>query len=213
MEKTEFSERLAQLRLAKGVSAREMSLAIGQSANYINKIENKHAFPSMLVFFSICEYLGVSEQEFFDTGTDAYKRNYYSDRFSYAKEIAQAAYERNDLSEPNNAPIEATRGFGFIERYADGDFYIKEEQIIHCLEDPPRGRTSYAELKILCGRIRKIERIAEQIEMIGSIMNSTSPELSFLERSQLCRLLSRDPATKIAFAKWKRQSARKRSRV
>jgi len=59
-------ERLAQLRLKKGVSARDMSLSLGQSENYINMIENKKSFPSMTVFFYICEYLGITPKEFFD---------------------------------------------------------------------------------------------------------------------------------------------------
>ena len=46
-----FAERLSQLRLAKGVSARDMSLSIGQSAGYINNIENKNNLPSMSAFF------------------------------------------------------------------------------------------------------------------------------------------------------------------
>ncbi len=61
-----FSERLAQLRMAKGVSARDMSLSIGQSAGYINNIENKKNLPSMAAFFFICEYLGITQQEFFE---------------------------------------------------------------------------------------------------------------------------------------------------
>jgi len=65
-----FSERLTKLRIAKGVSARNMSLSIGQSANYINKIENKKTFPSMAVFFFICEYLDISPQDFFDEGNN-----------------------------------------------------------------------------------------------------------------------------------------------
>lgn len=52
--------------MAKGVSARDMSLSIGQSAGYINNIENKKNLPSMAAFFYICEYLEVSPQEFFD---------------------------------------------------------------------------------------------------------------------------------------------------
>ncbi len=44
-----------------------MSLAIGQSQNYINHIENGVSFPSMMVFFYICEYLGITPAEFFDT--------------------------------------------------------------------------------------------------------------------------------------------------
>lgn len=61
-------ERLAQLRMQKGVSARDMSLSIGQADNYINSIENKKMLPSMTAFFYICEYLGVTPQEFFDEG-------------------------------------------------------------------------------------------------------------------------------------------------
>jgi len=33
-------ERIAKLRQTKGVSARDMSLSIGQNVNYINHIEN-----------------------------------------------------------------------------------------------------------------------------------------------------------------------------
>lgn len=61
-----FAERLAELRMAKGVSARDMSLSIGQSAGYINNIENKKNLPSMAAFFYICEYLGITPQEFFE---------------------------------------------------------------------------------------------------------------------------------------------------
>jgi len=63
-----IAERIAQLRGQKGVSARDMSLSIGQSENYINMIENRRALPSVTVFFYICEYLGVSPQEFFEQG-------------------------------------------------------------------------------------------------------------------------------------------------
>ena len=64
-----FSERLTQLRMEKGVSARDMSLSLGQSDSYINKIENRRTMPSMTGFFYICEYLGVEPQAFFDTKT------------------------------------------------------------------------------------------------------------------------------------------------
>lgn len=67
VEQTEFSQRLSALRLSKGVSARDMSLSIGQSSSYINNIENGVSFPSMAVFFYICDYLGVTPSEFFDT--------------------------------------------------------------------------------------------------------------------------------------------------
>lgn len=61
-----FSKRLVQLRLQKGVSGREMSLAIGQGPAYINNIENQRRMPSMTGFFYICEYLGITPGEFFN---------------------------------------------------------------------------------------------------------------------------------------------------
>ncbi len=61
-------ERLAKLRTQKGVSARDMSLTLGQANNYINNIENKKSLPSMQAFFYICDFLGVTPQEFFDEG-------------------------------------------------------------------------------------------------------------------------------------------------
>lgn len=67
MYEPEFSLRLAQLRSEKGVSARDMSLSIGQNAGYINNIENGKAMPSMSGFFFICEYLDITPCEFFDT--------------------------------------------------------------------------------------------------------------------------------------------------
>lgn len=68
MDYTEmFRVRLTQLRLEKGVSARDMSLSLGQSESYINKIENSRAMPSMSGFFYICEYLGITPRDFFNT--------------------------------------------------------------------------------------------------------------------------------------------------
>lgn len=70
MYEEEFPIRLAQLRTKKGVSARDMSLSIGQNAGYINNIECGKALPSMAAFFFICEYLGISPSDFFDTETE-----------------------------------------------------------------------------------------------------------------------------------------------
>ena len=50
----------------KGVSARDMSLSLGQSPNYINGIENGDSYPSMTTFFYICDYFGITPKEFFD---------------------------------------------------------------------------------------------------------------------------------------------------
>ncbi|HBI61485.1 MAG TPA: XRE family transcriptional regulator [Lachnospiraceae bacterium] len=63
-----FIKRLVSLRNQKNVSAREMSLALGQNESYINRIENGKTFPSLQAFFYICEYLQVSPKDFFDEG-------------------------------------------------------------------------------------------------------------------------------------------------
>ncbi|MBQ2785480.1 MAG: helix-turn-helix transcriptional regulator [Oscillospiraceae bacterium] len=66
MEEKDFSLRLALLREKKGVSARDMSLSIGQNPGYINNIETGKSMPSLTGIFYICEYLGVTPSEFFD---------------------------------------------------------------------------------------------------------------------------------------------------
>ena len=48
-----FALRISKLRTQKGVSARDMSLSIGQNAGYINNIETGKALPSMTSFFYI----------------------------------------------------------------------------------------------------------------------------------------------------------------
>lgn len=65
MYEQKFAERLSALRLQKGVSARDMSLSIGQNSGYINHIENRQTLPSLPVFFNICDYLSVTPEEFF----------------------------------------------------------------------------------------------------------------------------------------------------
>lgn len=69
MERTDFTKRLVELRQNKQVSARDMSLSLGQSPGYINNIENGVNYPSMTVFFYICDYFGITPKEFFDTET------------------------------------------------------------------------------------------------------------------------------------------------
>lgn len=61
-----FPLRLSQLRNQKNVSARDMSLSIGQNPGYINHIETGKALPSMSAFFYICEFLNITPQDFFD---------------------------------------------------------------------------------------------------------------------------------------------------
>ena len=82
-----FSERLAQLRLKTGASARDMSLSMGQTQGYINKIESRQNLPSMSGFFYICDYLGVSPKEFFDLNESDPKR---------IKEIVKKLHQLSD---------------------------------------------------------------------------------------------------------------------
>lgn len=91
-----FPVRLAQLRVRKGVSARDMSLSIGQSPGYINKIETRQNLPSMAGFFYICEYLQVSPRDFFDLGLE------------YPPKIREAAEKLKQLSGPQLEAIDAT---------------------------------------------------------------------------------------------------------
>ena len=66
----EFTQnRIAQLRMQKNVSARDMSLSLGQNNSYINQIENRKALPSLQGLFYICEYFGITPQQFFDDGS------------------------------------------------------------------------------------------------------------------------------------------------
>ncbi len=82
-----FSKRLAELRQEKGVSARDMSLSLGQSESYINKIENNYAMPSMSGFFYICEYLNISPRDFFNE-EDKYPL--------FTKELVESTQKLND---------------------------------------------------------------------------------------------------------------------
>ena len=66
MEKEEFIKRLTELRMNKGVSARDMSLSMGQNPGYINNIESGKSMPSLTGIFYICEYLGITPKDFFD---------------------------------------------------------------------------------------------------------------------------------------------------
>lgn len=66
MYEKEFSQRLSQLRIEKGVSARDMSLSLGQNAGYINNIETGKALPSMSNFFYICDYFQITPTDFFN---------------------------------------------------------------------------------------------------------------------------------------------------
>lgn len=63
-----FANRLAQLRIQKNISARNMSLSLGRDDGYIGKIERKIFLPSMAEFYYICEFLGTSPKDFLNDG-------------------------------------------------------------------------------------------------------------------------------------------------
>lgn len=52
MDEKDFSLRLARLREKKGVSARDMSLSIGQNSGYINSLKQEELTP-LLKYFSL----------------------------------------------------------------------------------------------------------------------------------------------------------------
>ena len=82
----------------------DMSLSIGQNAGYINNIETGKALPSMTSFFYICEYLGITPQEFFDA--DAEQPKELSKLISDLKKLNKKQLENiadivNDLANGN----------------------------------------------------------------------------------------------------------------
>lgn len=62
-----FRDRLRLLRNERRISAREMSLALGQNETYINKIETGKNSTTIPGFLKICEYLQVTPAEFFSS--------------------------------------------------------------------------------------------------------------------------------------------------
>lgn len=61
-----FRDRLRFFRNEKHISAREMSLALGQNESYINKIETGKCTTTITSFLNICEYLAISPTDFFN---------------------------------------------------------------------------------------------------------------------------------------------------
>ena len=66
MDEKYIKLKIAKLRTDRNISAREMSLSIGQNQGYINHIESGQGTPSLSGIFYICEYLGITPSQFFD---------------------------------------------------------------------------------------------------------------------------------------------------
>ena len=58
-------QRLTEIRMQKNISEYKMSLDLGHSKSYIQSISSGRAMPSMCEFLYICEYLGITPQQFF----------------------------------------------------------------------------------------------------------------------------------------------------
>lgn len=60
-------ERISFLRTKKNVSEYKMSTDLGHSKSYMQSISSGRSAPSLTEFLYICDYLGVTPKEFFDT--------------------------------------------------------------------------------------------------------------------------------------------------
>ena len=69
MDEKFVRERITQLRLRKGVSEYRMSYDLGHSRGYVHNISSGKALPPMKEYFAICDYFGLTPQQFFDEGT------------------------------------------------------------------------------------------------------------------------------------------------
>lgn len=61
-----ISKRVTQIRLQKGISEYKLSLELGHSKSYIHSIASGKSLPSMYEFLYLCDYFGITPQEFFD---------------------------------------------------------------------------------------------------------------------------------------------------
>lgn len=100
----DFAKRLIALREGKGVSAREMSLDIGQTHSFVHGIETQRNFPKMLHFFYICEYLGITPRDFFDYTSEAPRMD--NELFAEIQKLDKKSkeYYLNMIRETNNRP-------------------------------------------------------------------------------------------------------------
>lgn len=75
MEIREIAERIIYFRDINSISARELSLSIGKSENYISKFECLDFIVPSDVLLQIIDNLGVTPEEFFAEDYKNYKTN------------------------------------------------------------------------------------------------------------------------------------------
>ncbi len=85
MDRNFIKERYAKIRLAHNISARKLSLELGQSSEYINQIESGKNMPSVEGLLNFCNYFDISLGEFFE------------DRFNFPVEYSAIIDELNKM--------------------------------------------------------------------------------------------------------------------
>lgn len=66
MDKEFIKERILTIRNLKNISARNLSLNLGMSSEYVNQDENGRLMPSLDFIMNFCDYFNISVAEFFD---------------------------------------------------------------------------------------------------------------------------------------------------
>lgn len=69
MDKDFIKERVYYIRNSKKISARNLSLELGMSSEYINQLESGRLTPSLDFILNFCDYFNISPSEFFDEET------------------------------------------------------------------------------------------------------------------------------------------------
>lgn len=85
MDREFIKDRYAKIRLAHNISARKLSLELGQSTEYINQIESGKNMPSVEGLLNFCNYFNISVGEFFE------------DKFNYPVEYSAIIEELNKM--------------------------------------------------------------------------------------------------------------------
>lgn len=93
MEKTFINKRYAVIRNAHNLSARKLSLELGQSSEYINQIENGKCLPSIDGLINFCDYFHISIAEFF------------YEEFKYPVEYKEVIQELNKMDNLSIATV------------------------------------------------------------------------------------------------------------
>lgn len=88
-----IGERIAYFRTSKGFTVNALANKSGISQSYLREIEMGHySNPSVDILDVLCNTLGISLKEFFDTDTELHDMN-----DSLLKEIAQLTPKQRDL--------------------------------------------------------------------------------------------------------------------